>query len=101
MVASEDDRLVDSTVARTGGISPHGDSSTPAKGNRQAENISARLRRSTPCEDTARLSDFKPLPRHVTLQLDNSAKENKNQTMIAFSSDLVARGVFETITFFS
>jgi hypothetical protein len=34
------------------------------------------------------------------LQLDNSPKENKNQTMIAFSSDLVVRGVFETVTFF-
>jgi hypothetical protein len=46
------------------------------------------------------LFDFKPLPRYLTLQLDNSPKKNKNQTMIAFGSDLIARGVFETITFF-
>jgi hypothetical protein len=43
---------------------------------------------------------FKPLPKHLTLQLDNSPKDNKNQTMLAFGSDLVARGVFETVTFF-
>jgi hypothetical protein len=41
-----------------------------------------------------------PLPRHLTLQLDNLPNQNKNQTMIAFGSDLVARGVFETVTFF-
>jgi hypothetical protein len=44
--------------------------------------------------------DFKPLPRHLMLQLDNYLKVNKNQTMIAFGSDLVARGVFDTVTFF-
>jgi hypothetical protein len=46
------------------------------------------------------LSDFKPLLRHLTLQLDNSPKKNKNQTIIAFRSDLVARGVFKIVTFF-
>ena len=40
---------------------------------------------------------FKALPRHLRLQLDNSAKDNKNQTMMAFCSELVSRGVFETI----
>ena len=43
-------------------------------------------------------SSFKPLPKHLVLQMDNSAKDNKNQTMLAFSSDLVARGIFETVT---
>jgi hypothetical protein len=100
IVASEDDRLVGSTTARTEDAMPHGDSSTPVEGNSAGENISARLQSSTPREDTARLSDFKPLPRHLMLQLDNFSKENKNQTMIAFGSDLVARGVLETITFF-
>ena len=29
--------------------------------------------------------------------MDNSPKDNKNQTMIAYCSDLVARGIFETV----
>ena len=41
---------------------------------------------------------FKPLPKHLVLQMDNSAKDNKNQTMMAYCSNLVARGVFETVT---
>jgi hypothetical protein len=41
---------------------------------------------------------FRPLPRHLLLQLDNSGKDNKNQTVMAFCSQLVLRGVFETIT---
>ncbi|CAM6082336.1 unnamed protein product [Calypogeia fissa] len=41
---------------------------------------------------------FKALPRHLHLQLDNSWKDNKNQTVIAFYSQLVGRGVFQTIT---
>ena len=41
---------------------------------------------------------FKKLPRHFHLQMDNSAKDNKNQTMIAFASELVKRGIFETVT---
>jgi hypothetical protein len=44
--------------------------------------------------------NFKPLPKHLTLQLDNFSKDNKNQTMLAFESDLVAWGIFETVTFF-
>lgn len=39
----------------------------------------------------------KPLPRHLTLQMDNSMKDNKNQIVMAFCSDLVTRGVFETM----
>jgi hypothetical protein len=100
MVASEDDCLVGSIAARAAGATPHGDLCTPAEGNRPAKNVSARLRSSAPRGDTVELSDFKPLPRHLTLQLDNCPKENKNQTMIAFGSDLVARVVFKTVTFF-
>jgi hypothetical protein len=40
------------------------------------------------------------LSHYLTLQLDNFPNENKNQTMIAFGSDLVAKGVFKTILFF-
>ena len=47
---------------------------------------------------TSTSNSFKPLPRHLILQMDNSAKDNKNQTILAFCSDLVARGIFETIT---
>ncbi|CAM6083473.1 unnamed protein product [Calypogeia fissa] len=43
-------------------------------------------------------SNFIPLPRHFHLQMDNSAKDNKNQTVIAFCSQLVGQGVFETVT---
>jgi hypothetical protein len=42
-------------------------------------------------------SSFKPLPKHLILQLDNSPKDNKNQTMLAFASDLTARGIFVTV----
>ncbi|CAM6082151.1 unnamed protein product [Calypogeia fissa] len=40
---------------------------------------------------------FRPLPRHLTLQMDNSGKDNKNQIVMAFCSNLVGRGVFETV----
>jgi hypothetical protein len=43
MVASKDDRLVGLTEAKAGGAMSHGDSKTPAEGNRAVENISARL----------------------------------------------------------
>jgi hypothetical protein len=43
MVISKDDHLVGSTTVRAGGATPYGDSSTPAKGNRSEENISAKL----------------------------------------------------------
>ena len=43
-------------------------------------------------------SSFKLLPKHLVFQMDNSAKDNKNQTMLAFCSDLVARGIFKTVT---
>ena len=39
----------------------------------------------------------KPLPRKLYLQLDNSAKDNKNKYLMAFLSLLTARGVFEVI----
>jgi hypothetical protein len=67
MVASKDDRFVGSTTATVRGAKPCGDSSTPAEGNRVGENVSARLQSSTPRGDTVGLSDFKPLPRHLTL----------------------------------
>jgi hypothetical protein len=38
-----------------------------------------------------------PLPPNLYLQLDNSAKDNKNQYMMAFLSLLTARGVFKEI----
>lgn len=40
---------------------------------------------------------FTPLPSTFYLQLDNSGKDNKNWAMMAFLSELVARGVFKTI----
>ena len=39
----------------------------------------------------------KPLPRKLYLQLDNSAKDNKNKYLMAFLSLLIARGVFKEI----
>ena len=39
----------------------------------------------------------KPLPRKLYLQLDNSAKDNKNKYLMAFLSLLIVRGVFEEI----
>ena len=38
-----------------------------------------------------------PLPKNLYLQLDNSAKDNKNQYLMAFLSLLTARGVFKEI----
>ena len=38
-----------------------------------------------------------PLPKNLYLQLDNSAKDNKNQYLMAFLSVLTARGVFKEI----
>ncbi|KAL3691261.1 hypothetical protein R1sor_004912 [Riccia sorocarpa] len=40
---------------------------------------------------------FKPLPLVFMLQMDNSAKDNKNVHVLAFCSELVIRGVFETV----
>ena len=39
----------------------------------------------------------KPLPRNLYLQLDNSAKDNKNKYLMAFLSLLIAWDVFEEI----
>ena len=39
----------------------------------------------------------KPLPRKLYLQLDNSAKDNKNKYLMAFLSLLTAQVVFEEI----
>ncbi|KAL3682625.1 hypothetical protein R1sor_000647 [Riccia sorocarpa] len=40
---------------------------------------------------------FKKLPPIFMLQMDNSAKDNKNQQVLAFCSELVIRGVFEIV----
>jgi hypothetical protein len=45
-------------------------------------------------EDLLRIT---PLPRHFLLQMDNSWKDNKNWIVMAFCSQLVFRGVFETV----
>jgi hypothetical protein len=43
----------------------------------------------------------RPWPAELTVQLDNTAKENKNITVFAFLALLVHRGIFEkVITFF-
>ena len=60
--------------------------SSPNQGNKQASD--------EPCSS----SSFKPFPKHLVLQIDNLAKDNQNQTKLAFCSDLVARGIFETVT---
>ena len=41
--------------------------------------------------------DFKPLPPHLLLQLDNAASDNKNCYVFMFLSLLIALGVFITI----
>ena len=41
--------------------------------------------------------DFKPLPPHLLLQLDNVASDNKNHYVFMFLSLLIALGVFITI----
>ncbi|KAL3687735.1 hypothetical protein R1sor_014044 [Riccia sorocarpa] len=41
---------------------------------------------------------LKMLPPNLYIQLDNSAKDNKNWTVMAFCSELVARGCCKTIT---
>ncbi|KAL3697545.1 hypothetical protein R1sor_011621 [Riccia sorocarpa] len=38
------------------------------------------------------------LPPHLFIQLDNSAKDNKNSLMMAFMSELVARGCCKSVT---
>ena len=43
------------------------------------------------------LRGARPLPPNLFLQLDNSAKDNKNQYLMAFLSLLTARGVFKEI----
>jgi hypothetical protein len=39
-----------------------------------------------------------PLPKRLYLQLDNSAKDNKNRFVMAFCSLLIARGIFKEVT---
>jgi hypothetical protein len=39
-----------------------------------------------------------PLPKRLYLQLDNSAKDNKNRVVMAFCSLLTARGIFKEVT---
>ncbi|CAM6091068.1 unnamed protein product [Calypogeia fissa] len=36
--------------------------------------------------ETVSRSSFRPLPRHLTLQMDNSGKDNKNQMVMAFGA---------------
>ena len=50
-----------------------------------------------PHENLPELGSFKPLPRILLLQLDNSGKDNKNKHVFAFCSELVARGVFKIV----
>ncbi|KAL3691440.1 hypothetical protein R1sor_005091 [Riccia sorocarpa] len=40
---------------------------------------------------------FTKLPRAFLLQMDNSAKDNKNIHVLAFCSELVKRGIFDTV----
>ncbi|KAL3695446.1 hypothetical protein R1sor_009522 [Riccia sorocarpa] len=47
--------------------------------------------------DIVRSPTFKKLPPVLMLQMDNSAKDNKNLHVLAFSSELVIRGVFQTV----
>ncbi|KAL3695344.1 hypothetical protein R1sor_009420 [Riccia sorocarpa] len=47
--------------------------------------------------DTVRSPTFKKLPPVLMLQMDNSAKDNKNLHILAFCSELVICGVFETV----
>ncbi|KAL3690511.1 hypothetical protein R1sor_016820 [Riccia sorocarpa] len=47
--------------------------------------------------DTVRNPTFKKLPPVLMLQMDNSAKDNKNLHVLAFCYELVIRGVFETV----
>ncbi|KAL3679369.1 hypothetical protein R1sor_022325 [Riccia sorocarpa] len=47
--------------------------------------------------DNVQRPPFKPLPPVFMLQMDNSAKDNKNIDVLAFCSELVIRGVFETL----
>ncbi|KAL3675577.1 hypothetical protein R1sor_025525 [Riccia sorocarpa] len=43
-------------------------------------------------------SSTRKLPPHLYIQLDNSAKDNKNWAMMAFCNELIARGCCKTIT---
>ncbi|KAL3686013.1 hypothetical protein R1sor_004035 [Riccia sorocarpa] len=47
--------------------------------------------------DNVQIPPLKPLPLVFMLQIDNSAKDNKNIHVLAFCSELVIRGVFETV----
>ncbi|KAL3676823.1 hypothetical protein R1sor_026771 [Riccia sorocarpa] len=55
------------------------------------------------CEDRLQVpagqtdTTFKKLPPTFMLQMDNSAKDNKNIHVLAFCSELVIRGVFENV----
>jgi hypothetical protein len=63
----------------------------------------ALLRGKSRCMDNLKLTDLEarvgavPLPKNLYLQLDNSAKDNKNKYLMAFLSLLTARGVFKEI----
>ena len=39
-----------------------------------------------------------PLPRKLFLQLDNTARENKNRCVMSFLSLLVHKGIFEDVS---
>lgn len=68
----------------------------PPTGHQAVNHPAGRQAVDPPAQVASR--QFRPLPRHLLLQMDNSGKDNKNQTILAFCSELVSRGVFETVT---
>jgi hypothetical protein len=50
------------------------------------------------CDDVPSPPPGRPLPKRLYLQLDNSAKDNKNRFVMAFCLLLTARGIFKEVT---
>ena len=48
-------------------------------------------------EEPLSANDYKRLPKHLLIQLNNLGKDNKNSSVFAFFSELVAQGVFVTV----
>ncbi|KAL3694016.1 hypothetical protein R1sor_007667 [Riccia sorocarpa] len=59
--------------------------------------ISTYFRNVHNARDNVHRPSFKPIPPVFMLQMDNSTKDNKNVHVLAFCSELVIRGVFETL----
>jgi hypothetical protein len=62
---------------------------------------SSSIPRSEGCDDVPSPPSGRPtvpLPKRLYLQLDNSAKDNKNRFVMAFYSLLTARGIFKEVT---